>query len=141
MSQSSLQSSIFLNEARSETLTNQITDNSSDLRLLQKYASNDIQNIRNNYAPEKDRIKNEIASLDKIEDRDEYLELAAELNDLKEAESREIEQVEKQLNEKETEVQFENETLEVQLEAINADIESFKEMLKETVERNFGYFQ
>lgn len=141
MSQSSLQSSIFLNEARSETLTNQITDNSSDLRLLQKYASNDIQNIRDKYAPEKDRIQNEIASLDKIEDRDEYVELATELNDLKEAENREVEKIEKELNEKETEVQFENETLEVQLEAVNADIESFEEMLKEAVEKNFGYFQ
>ena len=141
MSESSLQSAIYLNDARAETLTNQITDNSESLRLQQKHASNDVQKIRDNYAPEKERIRNEIASLDKIEQNDEYQDLMSELNDLKEDEEAEIATVEEAINDKETKVQFENETLEVQLEDINAQTESFEEMLKQNIEKNYGYFQ
>ena len=79
MSESSLQSAIYLNDARAETLTNQITDNSEILRLEQKYSSNDIQDIRNQYAPEKERIQNEINGMDKVEQQDEYQELMTEL--------------------------------------------------------------
>lgn len=141
MSESSLQSAIYLNDARAETLTNQITDNSEDLRLLQKHSSVDIQNVRNNYAPEKERLQNEINGLDKVEQQDEYQELLTELKDLKEAEQEEIKTLEEKLNDKETGVQLENETLEVQLEEINTQTESFKEMLKQAIEKNYGYFQ
>jgi len=141
MSESSLQSAIYLNDARAETLTNQITDNSEILRLEQKYSSNDIQDIRNQYAPEKERIQNEINGMDKVEQQDEYQELMTELKDLREEEEARIEVLEEKLNDKETKVQFENETLEVQLEDINSQTESFEEMLKQNIEKNFGYFQ
>ena len=141
MSSSSLQSAIYLNDARAETLTNELTDNSMDLRLIQKHSSNDIENIRQKYKPEKERINNEIDSMDKIEQQEEYQDLLTELRELKEAEEAEVAQVEEELSDQETLMQTENELLEVQLEDINAQTESFKEMLKENIEKNFGYFQ
>ena len=141
MSTSSLQAAVFLGDAKAETLTNELTDNSMDLRLDQKYASNEIDKIRAEYAPEKERIRNEIEGLDKAEQRNEYQDLLTELNDLKEEEENRVEKVEDELNEKETEIQSENETLEVQLEDINAQTEAFKEMLKQNIEQEFGYFQ
>ena len=75
MSSSSLQSAIFLNEARAETITNELTDNSMDLRLLQKHTSAEVDEIRAQYAPEEERIRNEIEGLDKTENKDEYQDL------------------------------------------------------------------
>jgi len=141
MGSSSLQAAIFTNEARAETLTNEITDNSMDLRLHQKRSSKEISDIHAQYAPEKERIQNEIEGLDKIEQQDEYQDLMTELKDLREEEEARIEVLEEKLNDKETKVQFENETLEVQLEDINSQTESFEEMLKQNIEKNFGYFQ
>lgn len=141
MSSSSLQTAIFLNDARAETLTNELTDNSMDLRLIQKHSSVDIDNIRQNYKPEKERINNEIDSMDKIEQQDEYQDLLTELKDLKEEEEAEVSRIETDLNEQETRMQTENELLETQLEDINTQTESFKEMLKEDIEDEFGYFQ
>ena len=141
MSSSSLQATIYLNEARAETLTNELTDNSMDLRLLQKHTSNEIAQIRQQYKPEKDRINNKIEGLDKIEQQEEYQDLLTELRELKEEEEEKIATVEEKLSDQETEFQTENELLEVQLEDINTQTESFKEMLKQNIEDNFGYFQ
>ena len=141
MSTSSLQSSIFLNDARSETLTNELTDNSMDLCLAQKHASADTDRVRAEYAPEEERIRNEIEGLDKTEQKEEYDDLLRELNDLKEEKESKLEKIENELNEYETQIQSENEILEVQLEDINAQNESFKEMLKQNIENEFGYFQ
>ncbi|MBQ4647482.1 MAG: hypothetical protein IJB79_09060 [Candidatus Gastranaerophilales bacterium] len=140
MSTSSLQAAIFLGDAKAETLTNELTDNSMDLRLVQKYSSNDIEAVRAKYNPEKEQIRNEIAELDKTEQADEYQDLMTELKELREEEEAEVEAIEDKLNEYETEVQAENETLEVQLEDINAQTEVFKEMLKSNVEEEFSYF-
>ena len=141
MSESSLQSAIYLNEAREETLTNELTDNSMDLRLKQQHSSNDVQAIRDKYAPEKDRINNEIQDLDKTEQREEYQDLMTELKELKDQEEREVEKIENETNDYETIIQTENETLEVQVEEISASTETYKEMLKENIESEFGYFQ
>jgi len=136
-----LQAAIYTNEAREETLTNELTDNSMDLQLKQKHSSNDIDAIRSHYAPEKERINNEIKELDKTEQHDEYQDLITELKELKDEEEREIEQIEEETNDYETKIQLENEQLEVQIEEINSSTETFKEMLKESVEKNFGYFK
>ena len=136
-----LQSAIYLNEAREETLTNELTDNSMDLRLKQQHSSNDVQAIRDKYAPEKDRINNEIQDLDKTEQREEYQDLMTELKELKDQEESEVERVENETNDYETIIQMENENLEVQIEEINSSTETFKEMLKQSVESEFGYFQ
>ena len=124
-----------------EELTNQMTDNSMDLRLTQKYSSNDIETIRTKYAPEKERINNEIEALDKIEERDEYQDLLTEMKELKEQEEAEITRAEEELSDDETMIQLENETLEVQLEDVKAQKESFQEMRKQNNERIHGYFQ
>ncbi|MBE7708591.1 MAG: hypothetical protein E7Z88_07795 [Cyanobacteria bacterium SIG27] len=141
MGSSSLQAAIFTNEARAETLTNEITDNSMDLRLHQKRSSKEISDIHAQYAPEKERIQNEIEGLDKIEQQDEYQDLMTELKDLREEEEAAVKQVEDETNDYETNVQTENEMLEVQLEEVNTTTESFKEMLKQNIENEFGYFQ
>lgn len=141
MGSSSLQAAIFTNEARAETLTNEITDNSMDLRLHQKRSSKEISDIHAQYAPEKERIQNEIEGLDKIEQQDEYQDLMTELKDLREEEEAAVKQVEDETNDYETNVQTENEMLEVQLEEVNTTTESFKEMLKQNIEDEFGYFQ
>lgn len=141
MGSSSLQSAIFLNEARSETITNELTDNSMDLRLEQKHSSNEIADIHAHYAPEKERIQNEIAGLDKIEQQDEYQDLMTELKELRDQEEAEVAQIEEDMKDQETAIQAENDILEVQLEEINTTTESFKEMLKQNIEQEFGYFQ
>ena len=137
----SLQMTIQLLEATSETLTNQITDNSMTLRLTQKHSSNLIDEIHDRYGAEKDAIRNEIESLDKTEQSDEYQDLMTELKELREEEENEVARIEEDIKDKETNVQLENETLEVQLEEVNTQKESFQEMLKEKIEDNFGYFQ
>lgn len=141
MSTSDLQSTIFFGDARAESLTNEITDNSMDLRLAQKQASNQIDMVHANYAPEKEAIRNEIEGLDKTEQREEYQNLMTELNDLKQEEETKVAKIEDELNEYETEIQAENEMLEVQLEDVQTQTESFKEMLKENIEQEFSYFQ
>ena len=141
MGSSSLQAAIFLNEARAETLQAEITDNSMDLRLHQKHSSTEIADVHAQYAPEKERIQNEIAGLDKIEQQEEYQNLMTELKELREEEEAEVQQIEDETNDYETIVQTENEMLEVQLEEVNTTTESFQEMLKQNIEDEFGYFQ
>ena len=140
MGLSSAQLAEYLNTARSEDLTNQMTENSMLLRLLQKYASNAIQDIQNNYAPEKERIRNEIESLDKKESRLEYEDLINELKELKDEEEAEIEAVEEAIAQKEEEINLENDMLETQLEAVEADGEMIDGFIETAVE-SFGYFQ
>jgi predicted nuclease with TOPRIM domain len=112
-----------------------------DLRLAQKHSSADIDRIRAQYAPEEERIRNEIEGLDKLEQQDEYQDLLRELNDLKEEKESKIARREDEASDHETIVQSENESLEVRLEDINAEKESFQEMLKQNIEQEFGYFQ
>ena len=140
MGLSSAQLAEYLNTARSEDLTNQMTDNSMLLRLLQKYASNAIQDIQNKYAPEKERIRSEIEGLDKKESRLEYEDLINELKELKDEEEAEIEAVEEAIAQKEEEMNLENDMLETQLEAVEADGEMIDGFL-ETAVQSFGYFQ
>jgi len=135
------QSIILLYDAKSEDLTNQITDNSEDLRLLQKYASNEINEIHAKYAPEKERVRDEIESLDKAENRDEYEDLINELKDLRDEEEAEIEAVETRIHDKEEEVTVENDILQTQLEETNAQTEVFEQILSDNIKKNFGYFQ
>lgn len=141
MGSSSLTAGIQLDILRGESLTNQITDNSMDLRLLQKYASNEIDKIRAKYAPEKERIRDEIADLDKEELRDEYEDLMGELNDIKDNEDAEIARVEEELHQKEEEVNLENDLLQAQLESVNADREGLEEARNQRIEEEYGYFQ
>ena len=134
------QSAIFLNDAKAEDLTNTITDNSMDLRLCQKYASNDIQAIHDKYAPEKERIRNEIEGLDKKENKEEYADLIEELKTLRDEEDAEVENIENEMSEKEESINVENDMLETQLEDVKANTEVFQKMLDESIEDNFGYF-
>ena len=141
MGSSSLTAGIQLDILRGESLTNQITDNSMDLRLLQKYASNEIDKIHAKYAPEKERIRDEIEGLDKAEMRDEYEDLMGELNDIKDNEEAEVARVEEELHQKEEEINLENDLLQAQLESVNADREGLEEARNQRIEEEYGYFQ
>ena len=141
MSITDLQLAINTGELMAETLTNEQTDNSMDLRLAQKHNANSIEQIRSNYAPEKERINNEIESLDKVEQRDEYQDLMAELKEIKDQEEAEINRKEDEMADYEAGIQLENESLKTRLEAVQAQTDSFKEMLKQNIESEFGYFQ
>lgn len=135
------QSAIFLYDAKAEDLTNQLTDNSMDLRLSQKYSSNEISKIHANYAPEKERIRNQISNLDKTENAIEYQNLIEELKELRDQEDDEVERVENEMNEKEEDMNVENDLLEAQLEDVNQQKEAAEKMLDEDIKSNFGYFQ
>ena len=137
----SFTASIELEILRSETLTNELTDNSMDLRLLQKYASNDIEKIHAKYAPEKDRIRSEIKGLDKQEMRDEYEDLMGELSDIKDKEDEEVARVEEQLHDQEEEINLDSDTKQAQLEASRTNLENLKEGRQERIEQEYGYFQ
>lgn len=141
MGSSSLTAAIQLEILRGETLTNEMTDNSMDLRLLQKYASNEIDKIHSKYAPEKEYIRSEIEGLDKQEARDEYEDLMGELNDIKDEEEAEVARVEEELHQREEEINLENDTLQAQLESVNADKEGFEEARNQRIEEEYGYFQ
>ena len=141
MGSSSLTAGIQLDILRGESLTNQMTDNSMDLRLLQKYASNEIDKIHSKYAPEKEQIRSEIEGLDKKEARDEYEDLMGELNDIKDEEDAAVARVEEELHQKEEEINLENDTLQAQLESVNADREGLEEARNQRIEDEYGYFQ
>lgn len=135
------QSAIFFFDAKAEDLTNQITDNSMDLRLSQKYSSNEISKIHANYSQEKEKIRNQIETLDKTENAMEYQSLIEELKDLRDQEDAEVETIENEMSEKEENINTENDMLESQLEEVNQQSEAFGKMLDEDIQKNFGYFQ
>ena len=141
MGSSSLTAGIQLDILRGESLTNEMTDNSMDLRLLQKYASNEIDRIHAKYAPEKERIRSEIEGLDKQEARDEYEDLMGELNDVKDEEEAAVERVEELLHQQEEEINLENDMLQAQLESVNTDREALEEARNQRIEEEYGYFQ
>ena len=123
-----------------ETLTSAIMESSDTDRLVQKQTSAQIDQIRAEYAPEEDRIKNEIEGLDKTAQKDEYQDLLRELNDLVEERQDKIERLEDELHMKETDNQLKRESDQVRLEEVKAQRESFEEMRKEAIENEFGYF-
>lgn len=134
------QSAIFFFDAKAEDLTNQITDNSMDLRLSQKYSSNEISKIHANYSQEKEKIRNQIENLDKTENAMEYQSLIEELKDLRDQEDAEVETIENEMSEKEETINTQNDMLESQLEEVKQQSEAFGKMLDEDIQKNFGYF-
>ena len=111
------QATILLNDAAANDITNQMTDNTLNLRLKQKYSSNTISQIHSKYDQEEQLIRDEINAL---EDKsgNEYEELISELKELKEEEDAEIEKTEEESNDYETHIELENAQLETRLEAI-----------------------
>ena len=134
------QATILLNDAAANDITNQMTDNTLNLRLKQKYSSDTISQIHSKYDQEEQLIRDEINAL---EDKsgNEYEELISELKELKEEEDAEIEKTEEESNDYETHIELENAQLETRLEAIKTDNESYKECLEGNIEKSFGYFQ
>ena len=134
------QSTIFVYDAKAQDIEAQMTNNTMDLRLKQKHSAQMIDQINFKYEQEKDLVRNEMdQNPDKVSS--EYLELMADLNELKEKESKEVERQEEESTEYQNHIEQENATLESQLKSINADKEALKETLKSNVEKVFGYFQ
>ena len=127
------------NDALAHDIEAQMTDNSMNIRLLEKYQSNSIKDIHYRYNLQEDAIQEEMDELDI--NSDEYAQLKEELQDLKELEDQEVSQVENETADKETPLQTENDYLETKLEAIKADNEALDEAIKQDIDDNFGYFQ
>ena len=134
------QAAILLYDAMLNELNNQVTDNSMDVRLLQKYSSDEVSKINHKYALEEEMVRNEINQLDE-KSGSEYDDLMAELKDLKDAQDKELERVEEKNEDAESAKTLENDNLEVRAEAIRADKEALEEAMQKEIEDEFGYFQ
>ena len=132
---------IMNNDAAANELETQMTKNSMSIRLRQKQSASKISDIHAKYDVDKERIRNEINSLDKEAAIDEYQDLMSELNDLKDAEEREVEVEENASNDYETGLQLQNDSISTRLEALKADNESLKETHQQNIEKSFGYFK
>ncbi len=126
--------------AKEQDLQAELTDNSMDLRLKQKYASDEQAGITKEYDMQEDAIQEQ---MDQIGDKtnDEYQDLMAEMLELKDAEDAELKAIEQAQSDMETQIQNENASLETQLQAVQADREGLEEARKEDIEDQFGYFQ
>ena len=134
------QATILLYDAMLSELNNQMTDNSMDTRLLQKYSSDEVSKVHHKYAQEEEMIQNEINQLDD-KSGSEYKELMAELKELRDEEDKEVERIEEKNSDAENAKSVENESLEVRAEAIRADRDALKEAMQKEIEDEFGYFQ
>ena len=74
-------------------LSNQIMALSENLRLLHRYQTNSIEQVRAQYNPEQDLIRDEISALGD-DANDEYTDLMAELKASQDKEDQMIEQIE-----------------------------------------------
>ena len=126
--------------AKEHDLQAELLDNSMDLVLKQKYASDEQANNKKKYNVQEDAIQEQ---MDEIGDRtnDEYKDMMAEIKELKDAEDAELKAIEEAQTQMETEIQNENAMLETQLQAIQADRQGLEEARKEDIEDSFGYFQ
>ena len=131
---------ILTQDAMVEDVTNQITDNTMDLRLKQKYQSDAIAQIHAKYNLEEELIRDEIENLDD-KSGEEYAELMEELQELKDMEDQEVKAEEEKASDYELRMQLENDNLETRKEAMEKNIEAFQEALNQSIEKNFGYFQ
>lgn len=118
----------------------QITNNSQDLRLKQKHSSADTAEINDNYEADAELIRNEMQGLDDKTGA-EYEELMAELKELQDDRDRQLTEVEQASTDYQNKIDIENDTLQTQLEAVNADIKGFEEARDQSIEDGFGYFQ
>lgn len=118
----------------------QITNNSQDLRLKQKHSSADSAEVNANYAADAELIRNEMNSLDDKTGA-EYEELMAELKELQDDRDRQLTEIEEAATDYQNKIDIENDTLQTQLEAVNADIKGFEEARDQDIEDGFGYFQ
>lgn len=122
------------------TLEAQLIKNSRDTNLYQKQSNGKIESIHRHYTQEKELVKNDMNA---VEDKTspEYEALMQEYNDLKDEEDAQCSVVEKDATDYEQVMTSENDSIENRLEAIKADLESSKELQKEKVEQEFGYFE
>ena len=127
------------NDALAQDIEAQMTDNSMNIRLLEKYQSNTIKDIHYRYNMEENALQEQMDDLDVTSD--EFAQLKEEMQNLKEMEDQEVAQVENETADKETPLQTENDYLETKLEAIRADNEALEEAIKQDIDKNFGYFQ
>ena len=137
-------SSLFLSltvktlKAEQETITNQLTDISEDTRVDSRYAANAKASVDQEYDIQAEMIKSE---MELIDDKTcpEYEELLQELNDFKEERDKKMQRIEDEEIYKEEARDNEKVILESKLQAVNADIETFKEGRDKAIEEEFSY--
>ena len=127
--------------AEKNDLEGQILSETMAKNLKHSHSSNAIAEIHNKYAPEISRIRNEINSLDLSASSTEYRKLMSELNELKDAEEREVEAEEAISTDYENRIQSHIDNDQTRLEAVNTDLEQLKETNRENIKNEFNYFQ
>lgn len=132
--------SIQLYKARKADLDNQRIKNSESVNLRQKHSSNNIIQIHKKYDAEQQLVRNEMHNIDD-KTNNEYLELLAELQEIQDMDDRETTTEETAAQDYESKMDLQNSTIEADIQAIDADIEGFEEMRKDSIEKNFGYFK
>ena len=125
--------------AEKNNLEDQLVDNNTSLQLAHKQESAKIENIRFMGDNEEELVRIEMEGLDTRSE--EYEQLLSEINDIRDEEDREIEQIERQSTDFETEIQQENVVIETRLEAINTDLDALGDLKEEHIKEQFGYFQ
>ena len=126
--------------ARHFTIEHQLGLNQESKNRKMAYSSDAIQAIHKKYGYEEEMVRNEMHSLD---DRtsDEYLDLMADLKSLQNQEEMEVKRIEEESTQYQTHIDKENDQLESQLAAIDADMESFKSTRSEDIKESFACFQ
>lgn len=116
-----------------------LTKISHSLQHAQKVSSEKIKEVQNSYAPEKEELRNRMKEADSTIS-DEYLECMMELNELNDEEDMEISAIEEEANEFQSKYDQQKETVETQLTAERADLESFEQVRDENVKDEFDVF-
>ena len=131
---------IQANKATASNWQMQLLKISMRLRLIQKYASDKINQIHAKFQPQKDEIRSKIASLDTEHTAREYQELMTELNNLENQEETEVKKVEGEQSDQESAIQLEQDGLQTRLEALQKDTETLESTRESNISRSFGYF-
>ncbi len=155
----SQQLTLLLYDAKIQDDTSTLLSLSMERNLKAKQSSNKISQIHQKYAMEEAEIQNQIDEISKTRqsgtdengnelDSDtksdllnQYEELKGELKDLKNAEDKEVENVEKESTNYENENDTEQNQVQTDMQATKEDRDAIKENLDQDIEKTFGYFQ
>ena len=109
--------------------------NSESERYLSKQSLAEEDNIRSQYEPEIELVKNEMKnSNDKASN--EYFELMSELKDLEEERDAEIKRIEDEISDREKQFEIQDTNLETRYNAVKADKEGIEEAQKQDIQRS-----
>ncbi len=125
------------NIAAINNIENQLTDNSMEVDMKHKQASNEVALIHMRYGNEKSELREKKDALEDS-DTDEYKEMLEEINMISEEEDRMCAQIEERQQDVQDTIDRENAMLEARLQAIQADQEGIDNARKQHIEDYSG---